>query len=138
MGTELEGGEVMKRKIKTWDEKLDGYFIRFCRRAFKWSPARKAIREEAKVIVKGNDIEFQRCKKCGETCRRKQTMVDHIIPVAGPEGYSKSWDEIKRRMSFDDTTNLQVLCKKCHQPKSNKENRERRKLKENDKNDTMV
>lgn len=49
--------------------------------------------------------------------RVKNIFIDHIIPIIDPEIGFTTWDECIDRM-FCDSDNLQLLCKKCHDVKS--------------------
>jgi hypothetical protein len=49
--------------------------------------------------------------------------VDHIQPVVGPEGFI-DWNTFHKRL-WCDKSNLQRLCKTCHDEKTNKERFER-------------
>lgn len=56
----------------------------------------------------------------GKKLRVKNVKVDHIDPVIDPtEGFT-TWDEVIRRM-FVEKDGLQVLCKKCHDEKTQDE-----------------
>ena len=52
--------------------------------------------------------------------RVKNAIVDHIIPVVDPKKGFTTWDECIERM-FCEKDNLQVLCKKCHDIKTEQE-----------------
>jgi 5-methylcytosine-specific restriction endonuclease McrA len=47
-------------------------------------------------------------------------FVDHIKPIIDPDVGFTTWDECIERM-FCEADNLQVLCKSCHEIKSNEE-----------------
>ncbi len=86
------------------------------------------------------------CAGCGEIVpptifdedkgkRVKNIFIDHIIPIIDPSTGFTTWDDCIDRM-FCDSDNLQLLCKKCHDDKSQLEINEHsaRRLKEkNDK-----
>lgn len=66
---------------------------------------------------------YRRCAECGELFEPKDVHVDHRVPVGPPpkEGFSfskPSWLAFLKRMGTT-LDNLQVLCKPCHQIKSN-------------------
>jgi len=50
----------------------------------------------------------------------KNTFVDHIKPVVDPAVGFTTWDDYIERM-FCEADNLQVLCKACHDAKSEEE-----------------
>ena len=64
----------------------------------KWQKFRRAI-----IQRRGGE-----CVKCGATPDGKELHLDHIIPIR--DG-GERWD----------TTNLQLLCRKCHSSKTMKE-----------------
>lgn len=70
------------------------------------------------------------CSSCGEWHMGKNIQVDHIEPVVDPEVGFQSWDVFISRL-FCDVDNLAVLCKTCHEKKTNEEKsiaKERRAL----------
>lgn len=104
---------------------LQGYFKAFCRKTFRWSPAYKAALKRAFVRREGK-VEYYKCECCGTIIIRKLKQVDHIDPVIDLiDGWDGSWDKYRERM-YVDAMALQVLCKRCHQKKTNKENERRR------------
>lgn len=113
--------------MRDWNHRLDAYFVSFCRRVFRWSPAYKAVRA-ADFAFKKEKLNWYRCHICETVWPRPQTRVDHIEPVVPIVGWPKNvtWDYVRHRMSFDRPENLQVLCIECHQKKTNAENAERR------------
>jgi len=73
-------------------------------------------------------VEYK-CSSCGEWHMGKNIQVDHVVPVVDPEAGFQSWDVFISRL-FCDVNNLAVLCKTCHEIKTNKEKaiaKERRK-----------
>ena len=79
-------------------------------------------------------VEFM-CSICNEWHMGKNIQVDHIEPVVDPTEGFKDWNTFISRL-FCDVNNLAVLCKTCHEIKTNKEKaiaKERRKhLKESE------
>ncbi len=66
----------------------------------------KAHKIKASILIKGE--------------RKNNVFVDHIAPVIDPRTGFTTWDEVVERM-FCEKDRLQVLCKKCHERKSNDE-----------------
>lgn len=89
----------------------------------KWAPIGQALKDAR--VRRG----FYLCAGCGQTVsasikvgakRVKNAVVDHIKPIVDPEVGFTTWDECIDRM-FCESDNLQVLCKSCHDNKSNEE-----------------
>lgn len=118
------------RKLTTrpqpdWSKTLDGYFIGFCRKVFRWSPAYRSALKAA-FVEKRDGIEYYRCKSCGTVVERPQKQVDHIDPVVPvASGWNRSWDGYRDRL-FVHESKLQVLCKSCHKGKTGTENQGRK------------
>jgi len=64
------------------------------------------------------------CAICGLCFPMGDVQVDHIQPVVPVDREILSWDEYIERL-FCGVDNLQVLCKPCHQIKTNDENHDR-------------
>lgn len=94
--------------------KLEGYIFGALRRIWKWHPVKKeALRQAA-----------GKCVECGVVAEKLH--VDHINPVVAVTGFV-DWNTYIDRL-FCGVGNLAVLCKDCHQVKTQAENAERRKL----------
>lgn len=111
---------------KDWSKTLDGYFISFCRKCFRWSPAYRETLKKA-FVEKREGVEYYRCESCKQVVERQEKQVDHIDPVV-PIGkqWDRDWNEYRNRC-FVASDRLQVLCKSCHKLKTSKENIVRRK-----------
>jgi hypothetical protein len=59
---------------------------------------------------------------------KKNVFVDHKVPVVDTEEGFKGWDVFIERL-FCEESNLEVLCKSCHDTKSAEEREERKKSK---------
>lgn len=65
--------------------------------------------------------------------RAQNVFVDHILPIVDPAIGFTTWDEYIERM-FCEKENLQLLCKSCHDIKSDEERKiavERRRKEKN-------
>ncbi len=108
-----------KKDPKTWWHK---YLFAAARKTWRWSPARKqaiknATNEQGEII----------CEVCKCGYDKYSIDVDHRIPVVDLKKGFTSWDDYFRRLFInDDAAKLQILCKSCHQAKTNVENRIRR------------
>jgi 5-methylcytosine-specific restriction endonuclease McrA len=72
---------------------------------------------------KGRQKYEYQCAACNKWYKGADVQVDHIVPC----GSLKSYDDLPRfvKLMFCEADNLQVLCKECHQDKTNKEREER-------------
>ena len=59
------------------------------------------------------------CAHCNEVFPAKDVQVDHITPLVDPCGFT-GWDGFIERL-FCEVDGMQVLCKPCHQIKTNEE-----------------
>jgi len=101
------------------------YILRALRKLFFYWPPRKEARKRALVKKEGKN-EYYTCAICRSIFIRKDTHVDHIIPVVGPEGIT-SFDAYIDNL-FCPMENLRVLCKGCHNEKTREENAGRAKV----------
>lgn len=111
----------------TWTKAKFNSFIKNNLRSAtrKWAPIQKC-RKRAHV----GHGEYK-CEGCGQVVpptvfdedKRKRVsniFVDHIVAIIDPQVGFTTWDETIERM-FCDSSNLQLLCGKCHRAKSNEE-----------------
>lgn len=89
----------------------------------KWAPINE-VKKKARVS-RG----LYECAGCGEHVpptirdgpkRVQNIFVDHINPIVDPALGFTSWDDYIERI-YCEEENLQVLCKTCHDKKSNEE-----------------
>lgn len=117
----------------TWTEARYNSFIKSGIRSLtrKWKPMFDALKEsqtERKINPKTGKLAMHhKCAMCGVDFPAKEVIVDHIEPIS-PTDHHATWDEIIER-ALVEKDGFQVLCKPCHQPKSNEENAKRRKFK---------
>jgi len=64
--------------------------------------------------------------------RDKNVFVDHIHPIIDPAKGFTTWDECIERM-FCELDGLQVLCKDCHDTKTNEEKQIAKQRKQNER-----
>jgi 5-methylcytosine-specific restriction endonuclease McrA len=72
---------------------------------------------------KKQKFEYQ-CNHCKNWFKDSETQIDHVIPT----GSLLSWDDVVpflQKLIPEDVSSFQVLCKECHQTKTNKEREER-------------
>ena len=103
------------RNNNTWSEARYFGFIRSTLRAgfTRWGPKHQAKRD-AKVGYNAYE-----CAACGETFGNKDVEVDHIVPA----GSLKTFDDLPGFVErlFCESDGFQLLCKPCHQEKTNRE-----------------
>ncbi len=75
----------------------------------------------------GKLAEHYQCNSCSKEFPLKEVQVDHKNPIVPVTGFV-SWDEVINNM-FCEQDNLQVLCKECHNTKSQVEKTLRKEYK---------
>jgi len=119
-------GELVKND-GTWTQAKFNSFIKNNLRSAtrKWGPIHKCTKDAR--VARG----LYECAECKDhvpasivdpekRCRVKNIFVDHIVPIVDPALGFISWDSVIERM-FCDSSNLQLLCLKCHKAKSQEE-----------------
>jgi len=111
----------MPRKVERtrnggqWTEARYWGFIRSALRAAfqKWGP-----RNKAKLNAKVGYNQYE-CAHCGDIFGNREVEVDHIEPA----GSLKCADDLPQFVTrmFVEVEGFQLLCKPCHQTKTNKE-----------------
>ena len=102
------------RNMGKWTEAKYWGTIRSCLRlCFRyWGPITEA-RKRARV---GRNKYL--CAKCGKIYSSKEIQVDHVVPVGSLKRYEDLPGFVKR-LTEEDPSKYQVLCKTCHQKKTN-------------------
>lgn len=110
-----------------WTEAAFNSFVKnnLRRASIKWAPISDCLKE---ARVRRGIYECNNCKeevtasiKHPDTGKRlKNAIVDHIKPIIDPAVGFTTWDDCINRM-FCEPENLQVLCRDCHEKKSNEE-----------------
>lgn len=112
------------RNLNTLTESQFWGFLRSgLRRQFRyWKPmleAKKLAKRAYKGDNKRQKFEYQ-CNHCKQWFKDKDIQIDHTIPV----GSLLSWQDLApfvQRLIPEDPASFQVLCKPCHQVKTNTE-----------------
>lgn len=117
--------EKKPRKIKTPEDRINGYIFGAINRIWRWSPARKECL--ALSLVKDSSLkgEWHTCAKCDGIFPKKDVQVDHIDPVVDPATGFIDWNTHIKRKLYITVKDLQTLCKPCHKNKSVEENSRR-------------
>lgn len=110
------------RNGETWTESRYWSAVRSTlRRGFRyWKPimdAKKAARRSYTGMNKRQKWESQ-CAHCKKWFKESETEVDHIIPCGSLKGPEDLVPFLERLTTED---GFQVLCKPCHQKKTNEE-----------------
>ena len=100
---------------KRWRKWLINHLRRI---SYRW-PERNEAKKKAR-IRRG----FYRCAKCKGEFHYKHIQLDHRKSVLDPSSGFTDWNNYIARL-FVDREGFQVLCKPCHQKKTNKENAKR-------------
>jgi len=105
----------------TWTKSQYFSFIRGAlRKAATRYPVKHQVLDSVKKLVKGKRHRFEYpCAACGDWFKRADVEVDHIKPA----GSLKDYDDLPAftRTLFCEEDNLQVLCKPCHNDKTQRE-----------------
>ena len=109
-----------------WTEARYWGFIRSAlREANRRFPPRYAAKAKAKKAVVGQRHRFEfQCACCEQWFKDKEVQVDHIVPA----GTLRKYEDLPKFVEnmFCEEDGLQVLCKTCHQKKTNAEREERK------------
>lgn len=109
------------RAGESWTESRYWQFIRsLLRQGFNRYPPKFQARKNAERTVKGKRHKYEyQCSCCEEWFKGKDIQVDHIEPA----GSLRNYEDLPRFVErlFCEQDNLQVMCKPCHQTKTNEE-----------------
>lgn len=109
-----------------------GMILGGIRTAFSRSRWAARVRERALSTKRGpRGGKLYHCANCGGLATASGINVDHITPVVdiGLKYTDYTWDQLIGRLWCDES-NLQVLCKKCHDKKSKEERNARKKIRQ--------
>ena len=113
----------------TWTEAQFYSAIRSALRAkFKWwKPAMVAMRAAERPYHGPNKLQKKEylCAFCGKWHKQKNIHKEHVIPC----GSLRCMDDIVpfiQRLTIEDAAGFQIVCKQCHQRKTNEEMQARR------------
>lgn len=109
-----------------WTEATFTSFIKnnLRRATIKWAPIQNALKEARTrrgfYMCAGCKQEVTASTRNDDGKRVKNAIVDHIQPIIDPAVGFTTWDDCIDRM-FCEKENLQVLCRDCHDIKTNEE-----------------
>ena len=114
------------RAGKTWTESRFFGFIRSAlRNAFNKYPPKYQVKKAAQRKKKGHKRYEYNCADCKRWFPNSAIQVDHIEPAGSLKKFSDLPGFAERL--FCEPDGLQVLCKGCHQIKTNREREARKK-----------
>jgi len=109
------------RAGNTWTESRYWAFLRsLLRQGFNRYPPKFQARKQAERTVKGKRHKYEyQCSGCKKWFMGKEIQVDHITPA----GSLKDYDDLAgfAERLFCEAEDMQVMCKPCHQIKTNEE-----------------
>jgi hypothetical protein len=108
------------------DDKTKALIIKYLRKAWLYSPARRQVIKAAETGEKTLDGEKTYWCNYKNFFNHKVSKVypDHIRPMISLEGFD-SWDALINRLF--DVENMQAICKAHHSEKTKEENKQRKK-----------
>tara|TARA_R110000851_G_scaffold42983_1_gene106688 strand:- start:3761 stop:4135 length:375 start_codon:yes stop_codon:yes gene_type:complete len=121
--------KILKERTRNngrWTEARYWSFIRATLRGAmnKWGPKHLA-KEQARKGVVGKRHRFEyKCVECKKWFTDKEVQVDHIIPCGSLKTYDDLPGWVER--AFCEVDGFQIVCKPCHQIKTNEERKGRR------------
>ena len=122
-------------KTRNGGQWTDARFHSFVKSALRsassrWPPKYESLKEafiDKRTNKKtGRLSKHYRCASCREIFPTSEVQVDHIDPVIPLTGFS-TWDEVVDRI-FCEREGFQVLCKACHNIKTQQERTIRKEL----------
>lgn len=117
-----------KKARKPAVDKSEYYLRSQIRRVWNWSLGKRLALHKARHPKKKG---LFLCAICGKYFKKGYVAVDHKLPAVPVEGLGKvnnhpDWNQLYERMFLGE---LQILCTKDHNKKSQEENKQRRKSK---------
>lgn len=116
----------IKKPQKKREFNVKGYVFGALRKIWRWHPVRRQALALAKVSGNMFKEDMFTCAKCDEVFPKKQVQVDHINPVIDPKRGFLDWNTYIDRLLNVTIHDVQILCKDCHQLKTQAESAIRR------------
>jgi len=114
---------VKNKAGNTWTTARYFSFIRSAlRRAWTKYPVKYQVLNKARTPYKGPDKRTKwlyKCAHCSNLFKSTEVQVDHIQPAGTLKDYSDLPQFVETL--FCEESNLQVLCKECHNAKTKEE-----------------
>jgi 5-methylcytosine-specific restriction endonuclease McrA len=102
-----------KSKLSTW------LTPKLRRISYQWK-----ARKDAKTAARISRGKYE-CNMCSEIHGPKEICLDHIVPVVDPNKGFTDWNDYIEKL-FCNEDGFQVLCKPCHDVKTQEENGKRK------------
>jgi 5-methylcytosine-specific restriction endonuclease McrA len=118
-------------KPEHWtNARLQAFIVGVLRAGHNRWPFKYEVKNEAKTTKhvnpnSGRMAQFYKCAVCSEEFTNKEVEVDHIDPVVDPKVGFVDWNTFITRL-FSSKDNYQLLCKSCHNIKSNLEKKKKK------------
>lgn len=99
--------------------KLKSFLVNTLRRAsYRW-PFRDECRKRNRI-----ERNTYQCEHCKQNFTRKETQINHKVPVVDP---SKGWEnlDVYAERMFVDSDGFELLCIPCHDKLTEEQNKER-------------
>lgn len=111
----------------TWTKAKYFSFIRSAlRQAATRYPVKFQVKNDNRRVVTGKRHRFEyQCVECTKWFQDKEVQVDHVIPAGSLKEYTDLPGFCERL--FCEPDGLQIMCKPCHQIKTNAERAARKK-----------
>lgn len=111
------------RASGTWTEaRYFGFIRNALRSAFQKYPVKHHAKKNAYTLTDNGGR--YRCATCSELFKGTEVHVDHIEPCGSLKTYEDLPGFVERM--FCEVEGFQILCKPCHQLKTNRERAERK------------
>lgn len=98
------------------EKQIRKFLIPVLRRATFYWPAREEAKKEARI-----ERGLYKCAGCGNSVKNKEFQMDHIKPAVSVKGWVGFMDDFIRKL-YSPKEQFQLLCKNCHETKTQAEN----------------
>lgn len=117
------------RAGNTWTEAQFWGFIRGAlRNGARRYPVKYQVKQAGRRTVTGKRHKYEyQCAECTKWFKDKEVQMDHIVPA----GTLRSFEDLPgfAERLFCEADGLQILCRPCHQVKTNQERKDAKRPK---------
>ena len=115
---------MARKRDDSYDARLKRFLVSILRRAtYRW-PERNAALSAARI-----ERGLYKCAMCQGSFKKDEVDIDHSLPVVNISNGFTNWDDYIKGM-FPDADGFQILCKSCHDVKTDLENTMRQSIKD--------